>query len=274
MGCYSIVNLPWDENAGDEKRKPEVYITGASVRGPRHSKDGTPCQDAWASFPVHGGGWVLTVADGLSSAAHAEEGAADAVSISGETLASALSQKRDADRSDLIHEAVRTAREAIISRARSGGERPLAYASTLIILLFEDGQVTLGHIGDGIVAGVGEEGSIILSAPEAGEYANETACLVQDDWEDHLRISVFSHIRTCIIATDGCQGAIATRQDGVYLPHDPFIRPLISFTIQRMAAGIDPRADISGLLLSSRMENLSGDDKTLIILTTEDSGRL
>lgn len=269
MGCCSTVKLPWEEIQKEEETAvSDILITGACVRGPRHKKEGTPCQDAWGSFPVNGGGWVITAADGLSSALHADLGAKDAVTISGETLASSLSlYKEITDKGEQIREAVRTTRNGILSRARENERKPVCYASTLIILCYEHGTVSLGHIGDGMVVGIRKGKSLIISSPEPGEYANETACLVQDDWEKHLRIVEFSNIEACIIATDGCQGALALRSEGVYIPHDPFILPLVSFVRQRMTTGIDPKADIAALLVSQRMEQLSGDDKTLIVLS-------
>lgn len=169
-----------------------------------------------------------------------------------------------------IRDSVRRARDSIVTRAIINKTEPSSYASTLIIGVYMRGKVTIGHIGDGIVVGVQEGKPIILSPPGPAEYANETACLVQDDWEKDLRIAEFTGIEACIIATDGCQNALATRSSGEYSPHEPFILPLISFIKGKMDLNIDPKPDITALLTSPRMEQLSGDDKTLIVLIGRD----
>ena len=50
-------------------------VVGASVRGPDHERDGSPCQDAWAAGSFGAGGVCLCLCDGAGSASHAEVGA-------------------------------------------------------------------------------------------------------------------------------------------------------------------------------------------------------
>jgi len=56
-------------------------VLGASVRGVRHLRDGTPCQDAHAWRALPDGRVALAVADGAGSAAHAEAGAGAAARV-------------------------------------------------------------------------------------------------------------------------------------------------------------------------------------------------
>ena len=260
-----------DRMQTNKSEDQEILITGACITGTRHKKDEKPCQDAWASFPIQRGGWVFAIADGLSSAPYADEGAKMAVYSAGEALSSSLTDTPEiSDLNMQIWDAMRITRDSIVARAIINKTEPSSYASTLIIGVYDHGKVTIGHIGDGIVVGVQEGKTIILSPPGPAEYANETACLVQDDWEKDLRIAEFTGINACIIATDGCQNALATRSSGEYIPHEPFILPLISFINGRIGSNIDPEPDITALLSSPRMEQLSGDDKTLIVLIGRD----
>ena len=128
------------------------------------------------------------------------------------------------------------------------------------------GKICIGHIGDGIVVGMRNGELKILSSPDTGEYANETACLVETNWEHNLRITQLTEVDQCIIATDGCQGALAIRKEGKFQPYEPFILPLLSFISKKIGMHENPDSDIAGLLASQRMQEFSGDDKTLVVL--------
>lgn len=245
------------------KTEGGIRIFSARVTGSSHEAGGKPCQDACA-FAGDEEIKILAVADGLSSASHAEEGAA--ISVQEATRIDPERPSPGQDPVMFIMDACHRAREAVIRHAAEAGMHPATYASTLIIAVYQNSTVTVGHIGDGIVIGVSEGRTHIVSPPESGEYANETACLVQPDWETHLRITPPGRADDLILSTDGCQAAMAQRSGGVWHPHDPFILPLISYIRKKITDQINPTADVIKLLQSSRMQNLSGDDKTLLIL--------
>ena len=260
--------------SSDESVRPAgntrgITVTGACVQGERHIRTGEPCQDAFFWSPIPGG-VVTAIADGLSSAVHAETGARIAVERVCRAVVSSYGVQSDPDQNDLIRHAIREARRGVIEEAERAGARPSLYGSTLIVAILGNGTLTVGHIGDGIAAGVQKGTTLIISGPGESEYANETACLTQHDWESFLRITEAVHIEALILATDGCQGAIAIRKNGDLNPYDPFILPLVSFIRKKTESGIDPAPDITGLLTSIRMRELSGDDKTLVILLGPD----
>ncbi|PKL60427.1 MAG: hypothetical protein CVV33_02730 [Methanomicrobiales archaeon HGW-Methanomicrobiales-4] len=245
----------------------QIIVTGACVQGERHAKTGQPCQDAFFWSPIREHGVVVAIADGLSSATHAETGAKIAVEAVCQAVVSAYdTQKVPGEQKELMKKAFTKAHAAVISKAEEAGISPTHYGSTLITAVFCDGNLTVGHIGDGIIAGIQEGKTHIISEPGQSEYANETACLVQSDWEAHLQVRESSLVNAVVLATDGCQGAVATRQNGDLHPYDPFLLPLVSFVRKKTNNGEDPTSDITGLLSSSRMLELSGDDKTLVIL--------
>ena len=245
----------------------QIVVTGACATGERHTKAGQPCQDAFFWCPIPDNGVVVAIADGLSSATHAETGARIAVEAVCHAIVSAYKIKAlPGDQKDLMRDAFTKANLAVNIEAGRAGISPALYGSTLIAAVFCNGRLKVGHIGDGIVAGMQEGKTLIISEPGLSEYANETACLVQSDWETQLRVTESSHVEACILATDGCQGAVATRQNGELQPYDPFLLPLVSFLRKKTDTHEDSASDIAGLLTSSRMLELSGDDKTLVIL--------
>lgn len=247
-------------------RASGVQIIGVSETGSRHESVGQPCQDAYAISTSREGVTLIAVADGLSSATHAEVGAAIAVREAVRQILPSDPEITDADAEQYIREACSKARKAVLDQAITEEVNPSSYATTLIVGLYYSGKVIIGHIGDGIAVGIADGKTFILSLPGQSEYANETACLVQHDWETALRISKVYAIEGFLMATDGCQGALAIRSGGGFQPHDPFILPLVSYIREKTVRGIDPTEDVRSLIRSKRMIELSGDDKTLVIL--------
>jgi len=244
----------------------KIIVIGACVCGERHAKEGKPCQDtfSWSHIPENG--VVVALADGLSSKPCAETGARIGVEAVCEAVVSAYRENNPIDQKVLIREAFRIAHQKVMNEAERTGINSSSYGTTLIGAIFFNRRITVGHIGDGIVAGIQEGKTLIISEPGQSEYANETASLVQPDWETHLRVTEAPDIDAGILTTDGCQGAVATRQSGNLHPYDPFLLPLISFIRKKTDNGEDSSSDITSLLTSSRMLELSGDDKTLVIL--------
>jgi len=261
---HSDILMPFPDSDEIPGGNTGIRIYGASVRGGRHEQSGQPCQDAYAVAEADGI-WAIAIADGLGSADHADTGARIAVDTASHTVLESTDNTKFSPE-ERIRQAFLHARDAVIAEADLQGIPPGSCASTLIVAFYFRGQITIGHIGDGIAIGIRDRHVEILSSPGESEYANETACLVQSDWESQLRITLPHDIDHAIIATDGCQGALAIRRGGNYQPHEPFVLPLISFIAKKIENRQNPEPDISALLASKRMQDLSGDDKTLVVL--------
>ncbi|PWR70135.1 PP2C family serine/threonine-protein phosphatase [Methanospirillum lacunae] len=244
-----------------------IRISGSSVRGNRHIQSEQPCQDAYA-VAYSKNGWGIAVADGLGSAGHSDAGARIAVDTASKVVIADF-ECPDISVEERIRQAFLKAREAVIKEASELEISPSEFASTLIVAFYSGERITLGHIGDGIAVGTKKDQAVLLSSPGESEYANETASLIQTDWENQLRITPCFEIDHVIIATDGCQGALAVKRDGRYQPHEPFILPLISFIERKISVNLSPEPDISTLLSSKKMQELSGDDKTLVVIFRE-----
>lgn len=239
-------------------------VFGASVRGPDHARDRMPCQDAWAWEPAGARGAALCLCDGAGSAEHAEIGAgavADAV----------VKALRDLDAvapaalGEALRAAVAAGRSALLDEAASRLVTPSALACTLVAVAAAGDRVAVAHLGDGAV--VGQRGGsgelVVLSAPDRGEYANETWFITSASWQERLRISVHEGIEAFCALTDGCQDASLVRGRAL-APFAPFWEPLFAF-----AAEIDEADDAGGevarLLDSEALRRSSGDDKTLAV---------
>lgn len=244
-----------------------IRISGSSVRGNRHIQSDQPCQDAYAVAHSENV-WGIAVADGLGSARHSDTGARIAVDTASRIIIADI-ECHDITVEERIRRAFLKAREAVVNEANKREMNPPEFASTLIVAFFSDERITIGHIGDGVAVGTRKGQSVLLSSPGDSEYANETASLMQSDWENQLRITPPIEIDHVIIATDGCQGALVIKREGMYQPHEPFILPLLSFIEKKISANLNPESDISALLSSRKMQDLSGDDKTLVVIFRE-----
>jgi hypothetical protein len=236
---------------------------GASVAGTRHIRDQIPCEDAWAKA-ILPGALAIAVADGLSSAESGGKGAEIAVNTSVGIIADALMADKEPDISNLIRMAAGKGRENIERDACLNGVEISSYATTLLVAVLINDCAVCGHIGDGACVTLSADTASVLSLPGPSEYANETAVLTGKNWESQLRISSGTG-SAVICATDGCQGAIVRRDEGSFIPYNPFIVPLVRSLESYISEGRDLNLEISDLLTSSRMQALSSDDMTLAV---------
>lgn len=237
-------------------------VVGASVRGPDHAREGSPGQDAWARGPFGERGACVCLCDGAGSAPHAEVGArvvADAV------VAALAEAPTSESATETLRSACAAGRAALLQRAADLAVAPTALACTLVAAVCMDGWVAVAHLGDGAVVGrrAGSDELTLLSAPDRGEYINETWFVTSAAWATHLRIGVHDGISALCVITDGCQEASLVRGDRGS-PFAPFFAPLFDFTaeVSDLAAA---DAEVLQLLDGAAMRESSGDDKTLAL---------
>ncbi len=173
---------------------------GYRVTGYGHIKNQKPCQDAGAYFIAPNGGTVF-VADGLGSKTHSEIGSHLAIKTAinltkqffnrnkseREIYLSSLDknkvteidkifelfQEELEDPLLLMKKAFSVSRQILTEKATELSIDLQDLATTLIGALWTDDFLVLGHIGDGGIVGMNENGEIkTLSAPENGECIN------------------------------------------------------------------------------------------------------
>jgi hypothetical protein len=245
-------------------------ILAQSVFGSNHQRAGLPCQDACAfasevisDQPII----VLMCADGAGSARFAEVGAAQAC----ETIVNrALADTHEglmpeAIERDSVLYWVDEARKQLDFEAAQRHAAARDLACTLLLALIGEHSAAFAQIGDGaIVTRYGEEYRPVFW-PQAGEYANCTHFLSQDDFADHLEFVRFDErIDELAVFSDGLQRLalnMATR-----LGHRPFFEPLFT-RLRTVANGDDLREPLRQFLESPRVAQRSDDDKTLILAT-------
>ncbi|MGJ7904603.1 PP2C family serine/threonine-protein phosphatase [Lysobacter sp. 1R34A] len=245
-------------------------IYAASATGKSHLDKGIPCQDAFA-FHADGELLVAAVCDGAGSAASSDVGSRLTADTVVRSLAAAWGQRGDASAvdeqtmSELAAAAVLDARAAL-SEAAGAALAPLSnYAATLVGFLGDARRGWFFHIGDGL--GVAEAAdaqahAACVSAPENGEYANETYFVTGEAWREHLRVSAVAYpaARLCLMSDGAMPFAMEKGNAGLYRP---FIEPVAAYL-----ASVDEAAGsraLFGTLDDPRTHGITSDDKTLLI---------
>jgi hypothetical protein len=158
----------------------------AQMIGRAHVESGAPCQDHAAALSACDV-VCIALADGAGSRVHSGYGAEIVVN---ETVAFVCNHFED-----LFHDLV-VARRLILDRlidalrqGIQGRELPiLDLASTLLFVAQKDDRYIAGHIGDGVIAGVGMQGVETLSHPDNGEFANSTFFVTDETASEHFRL--------------------------------------------------------------------------------------
>jgi hypothetical protein len=158
-------------------------------------------------------------------------------------------------------------RAALLQEAALRALPPAELACTLVVLTARHGNTAIAHIGDGAVVGrMDRTGELrLLSAPERGEFANETWFITSACWQDHLRLYHHDAVASVCLLTDGCERASLGVDDA---PFAPFWTPLFDFASEAHDAEA-ACSEIARLLDGEALRRSSGDDKTLAIAVLE-----
>ena len=132
---------------------------GASVRGPSHITEGLPNQDAWMSFH-HTWGDGIVVSDGVGSKPFSNFGS-DAACLAVGCAALACRIKAEISQVEID-------RDYLLERIQHywlSNISPLeprdCSATCLFAFRFGDGLIHLGMLGDGLVAALKPDGSVV-----------------------------------------------------------------------------------------------------------------
>lgn len=177
---------------------------GASVRGPAHSQDGTPNQDALLVSGCNGG-WCIAVADGLGSRPLSHLGSRKAVQLF-RRLARREPDSLPAD----IGSVLRTQ-----WLEHFAGNHRLYETTCLWARVDARGRGLAGQVGDGLVL-VRSRGELrVLGGPRDG-FANQTHTLAQADRStvSSIQFQLVSPGDGVLLMTDGISDDLVPEQLG------------------------------------------------------------
>ena len=154
---------------------------GASVIGPGHVATGKPNQDSWAGFHCAWGDGIV-VSDGLGSKPFSEIGSKSACSAVEWAVKACRGQTGIGF--TFLFERIKSNWLSLIAPLESRD----CGATCLFAFRLDDGVVRLGMLGDGLIAAVKADGSVVsLSDDKTDGFSNITAALsthtTEKDWQ-------------------------------------------------------------------------------------------
>lgn len=269
---------------------PTWRVVAASVCGTSHQKRSQPCQDAhgWQITPE--GVLIAAVADGAGSATFGEVGAQVAVRTvishlyqsnwlsfpaafnaqkPSDGLESKLSEVPQVSSSHLpppIFQALESARNAVELEAQTRQSSVREFATTLLVVVATPQWVVATQVGDGAVVMEEADRAIALTAPQSGEYINETTFLVSPNALETAQFLFWQGSPTHLaMFSDGLQ--LLALEMPAAKPHPPFFSPLFRFISQDDLDDGDAQAQLENFLNSPRVTERTDDDITLLLAT-------
>jgi hypothetical protein len=230
-----------------------------SVQGTSHAQSGTQCQD-YCAGNVSGATLVAACADGAGSAQLSALGAKASVDRFLEVACCNTKPTREQ-----VEIWVSSARERLLEMAAEHGSTPRQLACTFLAALIGEGWAAFAQIGDGVIVYDHSDGYAYAFWPDNGEYANTTHFLSEDEFRQHLNISIVdNNVNDVAIITDGLQMlALDIANATVY---DRFFAPL--FDAMRFGPdGCELKASLIAFMDSKRVNDRTDDDKTLLLAT-------
>lgn len=239
----------------------------ASVVGTSHQRLQTPCQDA-SYVMLHGNKIIIAVADGLGSAAHSEVGADIACRVATDSMSKAFQSHATTDMQSLCTAAFTDARNAIMAEAIAQEKQLRDFACTLLLVIIDDTQWVVQHIGDGAVVGFLSDGTIkTMSAPDNGEFINSTYPLTSTDYLAQLRFTTQQEqLSGVAVLSDGVQPMCINYKTGAAFPG--FFTPLVTW-LRNLAQPSAANEILQKMLNSEQFRQKSDDDMTLVLAIRE-----
>lgn len=206
---------------------------GVRAQGKDHIAAGVTCQDNVAAQSENGV-HAIALSDGGGSRKYSEIGSEYAT----KAACKLLCERFDTfySRLDDIDAAGAHAQKLLLSlrleildvildalRAQVTAERSLRdFGCTLQFAAVKDGRYLVGHVGDGVIAGLFQTGLSrrvqVLSHPENGDSPNVTFFVTDHDARDHLRLShgECRQLEGILMMSDGPEEVLYSGADGMH----------------------------------------------------------
>ncbi|WP_028062669.1 PP2C family serine/threonine-protein phosphatase [Solirubrobacter soli] len=248
------------------------HVSGCSVAGFAHVRDGLPCQDANRAVSLGGGRHILAVSDGAGSRRRAAEGARLATDLAIDVfsahLGASAGPRSARDWHAFLDEGYRAVvREFLKQATRLGDDGdPGHFAATLIVAVISGPVVGIAAVGDGFAV-VRTEGAAgrrlhLVSVDESGsDYVNQTTFLTSPEAFAGARYDCILDpgVTAVLLTTDGLT-PLATRRH----PSDPLRQLANPSFLDPVFKHLGPGGDVRQFLTHQRWSAHSGDDKTVL----------
>jgi hypothetical protein len=240
----------------------------ASVAGKYHLDSNVPCQDS-GHYTVIDDVLICVVCDGAGSASEGQMGAeffsSKVTGLLSESIKSGqFPQGTQSDYFDYLSTIIQTARSQLNDTALSRQIELRDFACTLVGCITSQSGGCFFHIGDGFAVHMSNDGESVLSQPENGEYSDETYFVTDENWNDHLRVTLLSEINQgelIGLMSDGVSPFAVNRpRTGFFRP---FIDPVVAFL--RNTSKDEGNQALKSVLEDDKTFQITSDDKTLLL---------
>ncbi len=163
-----------------------------------------------------------------------------------------------------LRDCLAAARSAVEAEAAAREVDVRQLATTLIVVAAAPDMVAAAQVGDGAAVVRDADGNLFaLTAPQQGEYLNETTFLISPDALDAAQVQAWR----------GSVGGVAAFSDGLQMvalkmpeaaPHAPFFAPLFRF-VSAVEDEAEAREQLAAFLRSPRIAERTDDDRTLLL---------
>lgn len=179
-------------------------VVKATMRGTSHIKDNLPCQDVVDSSISSVK--IIVLADGAGSAKYSDLGAKYACNAIISNVERRFNKLYDTDLQLLKKRLVNSIQLRLYNSASKKKTDINEFCSTLLFAAIKGSKLLIGHIGDGVIGAIDNEGkNIVISEPERGEFANTTFFTTTPDYRSHFRIYKLSvdGFKSIFLMSDG-----------------------------------------------------------------------
>ena len=240
----------------------------ASVAGKYHLDKNVPCQDS-GQYTVIDDVLICVVCDGAGSANEGQMGAeffsSKVTGLLSESIKSGqFAQCTQSDYLNYLSTIIQTVRSQLNDTALSRQLELRDFACTLVGCITSQSGGCFFHIGDGVAVYMSNDGESVLSQPENGEYSDETYFVTDENWSNHLRVTLLPAINQgelIGLMSDGVSPFAVNRpRTGFFRP---FIDPVVAFL--RNTSRDEGNQALKSVLEDEKTFQITPDDKTLLL---------
>ena len=191
-----------------------------TVQGRGHAKKNLPCQDKVA-HRSEGGVHVIALADGAGSAALSHHGAECVVNrITAFVVDKFFDIIAQEDGRLVTQELLSVTLQALNDKAELLNCELKDLASTLLVVAVGSEKFFLAHLGDGVIGYLDDGGLKTVSAPNNGEFSNETYFVTSTAAVAHIRIykGDLQKISAFVLMSDGSEQSLYNKRKKTLAP--------------------------------------------------------
>lgn len=191
-----------------------------AVQGRGHAKKNIPCQDKVARREENGIS-VIALADGAGSAKFSHYGAECVVNRIAAFVADRFFDLVAQENAlKVAQEILSIAAQALRNEAELWECAVNDLAATLLVAAVSDEKYFLAHLGDGVIGYINDEGLKVASAPDNGEFSNETVFVTSANAAAHMRIykGALKSISGFILMSDGSEHSFYNKRKKILAP--------------------------------------------------------